>query len=62
MIKPLMGACTAYANIIASYCDVGDTFCDMVTAKQGSGGGKVHGSYLSRYSKAALEFVKAKVG
>jgi acetylxylan esterase len=62
MIKPLMGPCTAYAGRIASYCDVGDTFCDVVTAKAGSGGGKIHGSYLSKYSKAALEFVKAKVG
>jgi len=62
MIKPLMGACPAYAPKIAAFCDVGDTFCDMVTAKNGSGGGKVHGSYLGRYSKAALDFVKAKVG
>jgi hypothetical protein len=57
-----MGPCAAYSQRIAAYCDVGDTFCDVVTAKNGSGGGEIHGSYLRSYSNAALAFVKAKVG
>jgi acetylxylan esterase len=62
MIKPLMGACPAYAPKIASYCDVGDTFCDAVTAKGVKNGTKIHGTYLKRYSDKAFTFVKAMVG
>lgn len=49
-------SCDPFGDKIQSYCDTGDTYCDLGTI---SG---VHGSYLQRYSDAALDFVQEKLG
>jgi len=47
-------ACESYAPKIESYCDTGDIYCDLGNDTT------VHGSYFSKYTINAVEFIVAK--
>ncbi|TWU71995.1 hypothetical protein ED733_003056 [Metarhizium rileyi] len=48
------GDCEKYASKIASWCDTGDTYCDLGNDKA------VHGNYLSKYGKDIVQFIFEK--
>lgn len=52
---PRSAECTAYADIIQSYCDQDDPYCS-----DGSDA-SVHQGYGAEYGQAALKFVNSKL-
>ncbi|KAH7050065.1 acetylxylan esterase precursor [Macrophomina phaseolina] len=53
---PESSPCTAYANIIQSYCNAADPYCSN------GNNAATHQGYGSEYGQAALKFVNSKLG